>query len=295
MRSPPAGFVADPHTMPGSRAGRGDGGRDRAHRAAARMGGWNPHSQPTAYPPTRPRRTASRRCLRPPTTPPGPRPAARGYAGPAASPSRPRRRRRPEPSPAPGSPTARPRGRVAETGRRRRRPPPGAAPFRAVAQGHGAVAAGAAGPDRAAARLLPGLPRRRAADHGRPAARLRAGPGGERLPGQPSRPGWATTGVRSAPVTGPSTTGRPCGWAISTPEGRGAQLVQSNVPAEQLIPAELTAGAATGARPTWPGELAAVHRPGQRAGAGAARTERTVIVVGDARDNELRELAAALR
>ncbi|MCW3838754.1 DUF4245 domain-containing protein [Micromonospora yasonensis] len=80
-----------------------------------------------------------------------------------------------------------------------------------------------------------------------------------------------------------------------TPEGRGAQLVQSNVPAEKLLPAELKGG-----QPQGPADL-----PGGTWQRYAARDNeqalvllepnRTVIVVGDAGENELRQLATALR
>ncbi|PZV97049.1 Protein of unknown function [Micromonospora phaseoli] len=80
-----------------------------------------------------------------------------------------------------------------------------------------------------------------------------------------------------------------------TPEGRGLQLVQSNVPAERLLPAELTAegrpqgqtdlGASTWQRYTARGNEQALV---------LLQPDRTVIVVGDARDNELRALATAV-
>ncbi|WFE63961.1 DUF4245 domain-containing protein [Micromonospora sp. WMMD714] len=81
-----------------------------------------------------------------------------------------------------------------------------------------------------------------------------------------------------------------------TPEGRGAQLVQSNVPPERLLPAELTAAG----QPQGPADLggASWQRYTGRGNEQALvllEPNRTVIVVGDARDNELRELAGALR
>ncbi|MEU1889409.1 DUF4245 domain-containing protein [Micromonospora sp. WMMD987] len=81
-----------------------------------------------------------------------------------------------------------------------------------------------------------------------------------------------------------------------TPEGRGAQLVQSNVPPERLLPAELTAAG----QPQGPADLggASWQRYTGRGNEQALvllAPNRTVIVVGDARDNELRELAGALR
>ncbi|SCF36597.1 Protein of unknown function (DUF4245) [Micromonospora viridifaciens] len=80
-----------------------------------------------------------------------------------------------------------------------------------------------------------------------------------------------------------------------TPEGRGAQLVESNVPADKLLPAELSGG-----QPQGPADL-----PGGSWQRYTARSNeqalvllepnRTVIVIGDAKENELRELATALR
>ncbi|WP_432903313.1 DUF4245 domain-containing protein [Micromonospora matsumotoense] len=81
-----------------------------------------------------------------------------------------------------------------------------------------------------------------------------------------------------------------------TPEGRGAQLVQSNVPPERLLPAELTAEG----QPQGPADLGGANWQrytgrGNEQALVLLAPNRTVIVVGDARDNELRELAGALR
>ncbi|MEV6800629.1 DUF4245 domain-containing protein [Micromonospora rifamycinica] len=81
-----------------------------------------------------------------------------------------------------------------------------------------------------------------------------------------------------------------------TPEGRGAQLVQSNVPPERLLPAELTAAG----QPQGPADLGGPNWQrytgrGNEQALVLLEPNRTVIVVGDARDNELRELAGALR
>lgn len=80
-----------------------------------------------------------------------------------------------------------------------------------------------------------------------------------------------------------------------TPEGRGLQLVQSDVPPERLLPIELTEegrpqgqtdlGSSTWQRYTARGNEQALV---------LLQPERTVIVVGDARDNELRALAIAV-
>ncbi|MEU4478603.1 DUF4245 family protein [Micromonospora sp. NPDC023966] len=81
-----------------------------------------------------------------------------------------------------------------------------------------------------------------------------------------------------------------------TPEGRGAQLVESNVPAEKLLPAELSEG-----QPQGPADLpggASWQRYTARGNEQALvllESNRTVLVVGDAGEAELRELATALR
>ncbi|MFJ6195201.1 DUF4245 family protein [Micromonospora sp. NPDC092111] len=81
-----------------------------------------------------------------------------------------------------------------------------------------------------------------------------------------------------------------------TPEGRGAQLVQSSVPPERLLPAELTAEG----QPQGPADLGGANWQrytgrGNEQALVLLEPGRTVIVVGDARDNELRELAGSLR
>ncbi|WP_416901102.1 DUF4245 domain-containing protein [Micromonospora echinospora] len=81
-----------------------------------------------------------------------------------------------------------------------------------------------------------------------------------------------------------------------TPEGRGVQLVQSNVPVEQLLPQELTdqsqpQGALDLAGRSWQRYTA---RGNERALV-LLEPARTVIVVGDATENELRELADSVR
>jgi hypothetical protein len=81
-----------------------------------------------------------------------------------------------------------------------------------------------------------------------------------------------------------------------TPEGRGVQLVQSNVPPERLLPAELTdkgqpQGPTVVAGRNWQRYTAR----GNEQALVLLEPERTVIVVGDARENELRQLAGSLR
>ncbi|MEV4757655.1 DUF4245 domain-containing protein [Micromonospora sp. NPDC049559] len=81
-----------------------------------------------------------------------------------------------------------------------------------------------------------------------------------------------------------------------SPDGEGVQLLQSNVPAERLLPVELT----DKSRPQGPSELAGrswqtyTARAGERALV-LLESGRTVIVVGSAREEELRSLAGALR
>ncbi|TDC31597.1 DUF4245 domain-containing protein [Micromonospora sp. 15K316] len=103
---------------------------------------------------------------------------------------------------------------------------------------------------------------------------------------------WRTVNARYQTVEGGSTLR--IGYV--TPEGKGAQLLQSSVPAERIIPTELT----DRAQPQGQTELAG--RNWQRYTARANEQAlvllepgRTVIVVGDARENELRELAGSLR
>ncbi|HEX5594425.1 MAG TPA: DUF4245 domain-containing protein [Micromonosporaceae bacterium] len=80
-----------------------------------------------------------------------------------------------------------------------------------------------------------------------------------------------------------------------TPANGGVQLVQSNVPAERLLPAELTERG----RPEGVVELAGrswqryTARPGERALV-LLEPDRTVIVVGSAAESELRHLAAKI-
>ncbi|SBT51916.1 DUF4245 domain-containing protein [Micromonospora auratinigra] len=80
-----------------------------------------------------------------------------------------------------------------------------------------------------------------------------------------------------------------------TPEGRGAQLVQSNVPPEKLLPTELKGGQAQGPADlpggTWQRWTA---RDNEQAFV-LLEPNRTVIVVGDAGEQELRQLARSLR
>ncbi|MET7468572.1 DUF4245 domain-containing protein [Micromonospora sp. NPDC005686] len=81
-----------------------------------------------------------------------------------------------------------------------------------------------------------------------------------------------------------------------TPEGRGAQLVESNVPAEKLLPAELPEGQPQGAADL-PGELSwqRYTARGNEQALVLLEPNRTVIVVGDAGEAELRKLATSLR
>ncbi|WDZ86851.1 DUF4245 domain-containing protein [Micromonospora cathayae] len=81
-----------------------------------------------------------------------------------------------------------------------------------------------------------------------------------------------------------------------TPEGRGVQLVQSNVPPERLLPTELTddnqpQGALDLDGRSWQRYTA---RGDERALV-LLEPDRTVIVVGEAAEKELRELADSVR
>ncbi len=104
--------------------------------------------------------------------------------------------------------------------------------------------------------------------------------------------GWRTVSARYQTVA----DGANLRLGYLTPEGRGVQLLQSNVPAERLLPAELTGQA----QPQGPTELGGrtwqrYSTRGNQQALVLLEPTRTVIVVGDARENELRELAAALR
>ncbi|WP_328423542.1 DUF4245 family protein [Micromonospora sp. NBC_00389] len=103
---------------------------------------------------------------------------------------------------------------------------------------------------------------------------------------------WRTVSARYQTVEG----GANLRIGYLTPEGRGVQLLQSSVPAERLLPAELT----DQAQPQGPTELAGrtwqrYTARGNQQALVLLEPTRTVVVVGDARDNELRQLAGALR
>lgn len=103
--------------------------------------------------------------------------------------------------------------------------------------------------------------------------------------------GWRTVRADFRTVEGGSTLR----LGYLTPEGRGAQIVQSSVPPEQLLPTELTdqgrpQGRTDLAGRTWQRYTAR----GNEQAFVLLEPDRTVIVVGDARDTELRELAGAL-
>ncbi|WBB72809.1 DUF4245 family protein [Micromonospora sp. WMMD1128] len=81
-----------------------------------------------------------------------------------------------------------------------------------------------------------------------------------------------------------------------TPEGRGAQLVESDVPAEKLLPAELSDG-----QPQGPVDLPdglswqRYTARGNEQALVLLEPDRSIIVVGDAGETELRRLATSLR
>ncbi|MFG3703821.1 DUF4245 domain-containing protein [Micromonospora sp. NPDC047670] len=104
--------------------------------------------------------------------------------------------------------------------------------------------------------------------------------------------GWQTVSANFQTVEG----GASLRLGYVTPEGRGAQLVQSSVPPERLLPTELTAegqpqGQTDLGGRTW---QRYTGRPNEQALV-LLEPNRTVIVVGDARDNELRHLAGSIR
>ncbi|MFF5070194.1 DUF4245 domain-containing protein [Micromonospora olivasterospora] len=104
-------------------------------------------------------------------------------------------------------------------------------------------------------------------------------------------PDWKTVSASYRSVEGGSNLR----LGYLTPEGRGAQVVQSDVPPERLLPAELTAEG----RPQGPTEVSGrswqlYTARGNEQALVLLEPDRTVIVVGDARENELRQLAGAL-
>ncbi|GGO03021.1 DUF4245 domain-containing protein [Micromonospora parathelypteridis] len=104
--------------------------------------------------------------------------------------------------------------------------------------------------------------------------------------------GWSTVSARYQTVEG----GANLRIGYLTPEGRGVQLLQSSVPAERLLPAELT----DQGQPQGPTELAGrtwqlYTARGNQQALVLLEPTRTMIIIGDARDNELRELAGSVR
>ncbi|GAA4567085.1 hypothetical protein GCM10023176_18520 [Micromonospora coerulea] len=103
--------------------------------------------------------------------------------------------------------------------------------------------------------------------------------------------GWRTVSARYQ--TEPAGATLRIGYL--TPEGRGTQLVQSSVPAEKLLPAELSGGQPQGTADLPGGSWQRYTARGNQQALVLLEPTRTVIVVGDAGDIELRQLANALR
>ncbi|OKI58214.1 DUF4245 domain-containing protein [Micromonospora sp. CB01531] len=103
--------------------------------------------------------------------------------------------------------------------------------------------------------------------------------------------GWRTVSARYQAEAGGGTLR----IGYLTPEGRGAQLVESNVPADKLLPAELKGGQPQGPADLADGSWQRYTARGNEQALVLLEPNRTVIVVGDARDNELRQLATAVR
>ncbi|MEH0970824.1 DUF4245 domain-containing protein [Micromonospora sp. CPCC 205546] len=104
--------------------------------------------------------------------------------------------------------------------------------------------------------------------------------------------GWRTVSANFQTVEGGSSLR----LGYLTPEGRAAQLVQSSVPPERLLPAELTAeGQPQGQTDLGGRAWQRYTARGNEQALVLLEADRTVIVVGDARDNELRHLATAIR
>lgn len=104
--------------------------------------------------------------------------------------------------------------------------------------------------------------------------------------------GWTTVSARFQNTE----TDKTLRIGFVSPEGDGAQVVQTNRPAEAVLPAELT----DAARPQGPAEVNGAAwqsystRPGERALV-LLQPSHTVIVVGKTSQSELYELAGSLR
>lgn len=102
--------------------------------------------------------------------------------------------------------------------------------------------------------------------------------------------GWRTVNARYQP----GGDGNTLRLGYLSPDGQGVQLVQSNVPPEKLLPGVTANGQAVGAT-----EIAGQNwqrytaRSNERALV-LLTPNRTVIVIGSAREQELRELAGSL-
>jgi Protein of unknown function (DUF4245) len=104
--------------------------------------------------------------------------------------------------------------------------------------------------------------------------------------------GWRPISATFGEVEG----GRVLRIGYVTPDGDGAQLIETNAPVEGFLPTELTAearpeGSLDVGGKAWQRYTA---RPGERALV-LLEPARTTVVVGNASEDELRELAGALR
>lgn len=107
------------------------------------------------------------------------------------------------------------------------------------------------------------------------------------------RAGWVVTSASFRQAEGGRRVLR---LGYLTPGGAGVQLVQSDLPVEQLIPTELSAGARSRGPAQVPGASWQRYtaRPGEQALV-LLEPGGTSLVVGSASERELGELAAALR
>ncbi|MFC4148344.1 DUF4245 domain-containing protein [Micromonospora mangrovi] len=102
---------------------------------------------------------------------------------------------------------------------------------------------------------------------------------------------WRTVSARYQTADGGATLR--IGYV--TPEGRGAQLVQSNVPADRLLKTELSGGQPQGPAALPGGSWQRYTARGNEQALVLLEPNRTVIVIGDAGEAELRRLAGSLR
>jgi hypothetical protein len=103
---------------------------------------------------------------------------------------------------------------------------------------------------------------------------------------------WTTVSATFQTIDG----GKVLRFGMVSPDGEGAQVVQTDVPPTDIIPAELTRDARTQGNTEIAGVAWQIYstRPGEHAFV-KVDTDSTVIVVGGASEADLTDLAASLK